>query len=304
MSEESTGTVVVAGVANLLVALAKLVGGLLSGSAVMLAEAAHSVADTLNQVFLLAAVKRSHKRADAQHPFGYGMERYFWALLSAVGIFVLGAGFSVAEGLRSIFEPEELTSLVVVYAVLGASFVFEGVSWLKALRQVRREASQEGHGPVEHVQGSTDPALRTVAFEDTAALVGILLAAAGVTLHAVTGQAFWDGAASIAVGLLLVVVAYELGRNNKAMLIGQALDDEARRSVHAEIERSKGVDRVVELFTMRLGAEEVLVAAKVDLEDEASGEALEQYADAVERRVREVCPQVRHVFLDPTPSPS
>src|SRR3954452_17379788 len=123
--DESVGTVLLAGAANLGIAIAKLVGGLISGSSAMLAEAAHSFADTLNQVFLMAALKRSRKPADSQHPFGYGMERYFWSLVAAVGLFVLGAGYSIYEGVRAILKPEELTSLLIVYAVLALSFVFE-----------------------------------------------------------------------------------------------------------------------------------------------------------------------------------
>src|SRR5678815_1325889 len=140
---ETTATVLLAGGANLAIAIAKLVGGLISGSTAMLAESAHSFADTLNQVFLMAALKRSKKPADAQHPFGHGMERYFWSLLAAVGIFVLGAGYSIFEGVRAILEPErELTSLLVTYGVLGISFILEGISWLRAVRQLRREGER------------------------------------------------------------------------------------------------------------------------------------------------------------------
>jgi cation diffusion facilitator family transporter len=300
----STGTVLLAGAANLAVAAAKLAGGLLSGSAAMLAEGAHSVADTLNEAFLLTALRRSRKPADARHPFGYGMERYFWSMLAAVGIFVLGAGFSVLQGVQAIVAPEELTSLVVVYAVLGASFVFEGVSWLKALRQLRAEARARSAGTLDHIRDSAEPAAKTVAFEDTAALVGVLLALVGVTLHHLTGQAFWDGAASIAIGLLLVGVAYALGRENKSMLIGQALPPDALRGISDAIAGSRGIDTVVELLTMRLSPDEVLVAARVDLDDEASGGALEQHAEEVEQHVRARYPEVRHVFLDPTRAPA
>jgi cation diffusion facilitator family transporter len=300
----STGTVLLAGAANLSVATAKVAGGLLSGSAAMLAEGAHSVADTLNEAFLLTALKRSRKPADTRHPFGYGMERYFWAMLAAVGIFVLGAGFSVLQGIQAIVAPAELTSLVVVYAVLGASFVFEGVSWLKALRQLRAEARERAAGTLDHIRATAEPAAKTVAFEDTAALVGVVLAAVGVTLHHLTGQAIWDGAASIAIGLLLVGVAYALGRENKSMLIGQALPAHTRTGICEAIVGSRGIDTVVELLTMRLSPDEVLVAARVDLDDEASGGALELHADEVEKRVRARYPQVRHVFLDPTRDPA
>ena len=303
MANQSTGTVLLAGAANLSVAAAKIVGGVLSGSAAMLAEGAHSIADTLNQVFLLTALKRSQKPADTQHPFGYGKERYFWSMLAAVGIFVLGAGFSVLEGVESILHSEPLTGLVVVYCVLGASFVFEGASWLKALKQLRSEAKEAAERTVDHLLTTAEPAAKTVAFEDTAALIGIALAALGVTLHYFTGQAFWDCAASIAIGLLLVGVAYALGRENKAMLIGQALPDDVRAGISEVIAGSPGIDTVVELLTMQMSPEEVLVAARIDLDDESTGAALEDHADEVERRVRERFPEVRHVFLDPTRAP-
>jgi cation diffusion facilitator family transporter len=269
----------------------------------MLAEAAHSVADTLNQVFLMAAIKRSKKPADAQHPFGYGMERYFWSLIAAVGIFVLGAGYSVFEGIKTVITPEPLGGLVIPYVVLGISFLFEGSSWLKAVRQLHGEADDLDRGFFEHLKITPDPTAKTVAFEDTAALVGLVLAAAGITLHHVTGQGFWDGVASILIGVLLVGVAYALGQQNKRALIGEALplstQDEIRRIIH----ESPGIDSVVELLTMRMSPEEVLIAARVDLDDDASVDELEQAADEVERRLREEHPEVRHVFLDPTDEP-
>ena len=299
-ADESTGTVLLAGSANLAIAVAKLVGGLISGSTAMLAEAAHSFADTLNQVFLMAALKRSKKPADAQHPFGYGMERYFWSLIAAVGIFVLGAGYSIFEGIKAVLEPEDLGSLLISYIVLAVSFLLEGSSWLKAVRQLQGEAAERDRGFFEHLKITTDPTAKTVAFEDTAALVGIVLAAAGITLHHYTHQGFWDGAASILIGLLLVVVAYSLGQQNKAALIGEALPQAEQDAIRATILDSPGIDSVVEVMTMRLSPEEVIVAARVDLDDTATVGELEEAADEVERRLREQHPEVRHVFLDPT----
>jgi cation diffusion facilitator family transporter len=301
--DESTGTVLLAGAANLSIAVAKLVGGLISGSTAMLAEAAHSVADTLNQVFLLAALKRSRKPADVRHPFGYGMERYFWSLIAAVGIFVLGAGYSIFEGVKAVLKSEELGSLTVAYVVLGLALLFEGVSWLKAVRQLHREAEGRGRGFIEHLRITPDPTAKTVAFEDTAALVGIVLAAAGITLHHVTGDGYWDGLASIAIGLLLVLVAFSLGQQNKRALIGEALPEETQEAIGRTIAESPGIDSLIELLTMRMSPEEVLVAARVDLDDTATVDELEQSAEEVERRVREAYPEVRHVFLDPTDDP-
>jgi cation diffusion facilitator family transporter len=303
-SKSSLVTVAIAGLANLAIAIAKTVAGVLSGSSAMLSEAAHSFADTLNQVFLLTAIKRSAKPADAQHPFGYGMERYFWSLLAAVGIFVLGAGFSVYQGVQAIIEQTKLESLTITYAVLAVSFLFEGISWVRALLQVRGQARQEGTDTLQHIRDVQDPTLKTVVFEDSAALVGLVLAAVGVTLHHATDQAFWDGATSIAIGLLLIVVAFELGRENKAMLLGQSVDETTRQAIRREIQASPGIDEVVELMTMRLAPDELLVAARVDVQDDASGEALERNAEEVERRLRAKFPEIKHVFLDPTDAPA
>lgn len=301
--DESTRTVLLAGAANLAIAIAKLVGGLISGSTAMLAEAAHSFADTLNQIFLMAALKRSKKPADSMHPFGYGMERYFWSLIAAVGIFVLGAGYSIFEGIKAVLAPEELGSLLVSYIVLGLGVVFEGISWLKAVRQLRGEAQTQGRGFFEHLRITPDPTAKTVAFEDTAALIGLVLAAGGITLHHLTGQGFWDGAASIAIGLLLVGVAYALGQQNKRALIGEALPEGTQEAIRQTIVDSEGIDSLVELLTMRMSPTEVIVAARVDLDDASTVDELERAAEEVERRVREAHPEVRHVFLDPTDDP-
>jgi cation diffusion facilitator family transporter len=305
MAEESERTVLLAGAANLSIAVAKGIAGMLSGSTALLAEAAHSVADTLNQVFLLTALKRSQRPADDRHPFGYGLERYFWSLLAAVGIFVLGAGFSIAEGIRAVLNPEPVQELAVAYGVLVISFVFEGISWLKAVRQVSREAEAKGVPALEHLRGSAEPAVKTVAFEDSAALIGLVIAAAGVTLSAVTGQEFWDGAASIAIGALLVVVAWALGSENKAMLIGQALPEHIEERIRDTIASTPGVDEVVELLSLRLAPDQVLVVARVDLDDsETTGAEVEQLAEVIDQRVRREFPIVRHLFLDPTPAAS
>jgi cation diffusion facilitator family transporter len=298
--EESTGTVLLALGANLGIAVAKFVGGLVSGSAAMLAEAAHSVADSLNQVLLLTGLSRSRRPADEDHPFGYGQERYFWSLLAAVGIFVLGAGYSVYEGVHAIREPEELGNLTVPYAVLAFAFLLEGASWLKAVRQLRGEAREQQRSMAQQVRLSADPAVKTVAFEDSAALVGIALAALGIGLHDVTGEGYWDGAASIAIGVLLVVVAYELGRQNMRALVGLSVPAELRDSIRDVIADSPGVDSVVEVRTMQLGPGDILVAARIDVDDAATGGDVEDAASAVEQRLRERHPEVRHVFLDPT----
>ncbi|TCC11223.1 cation diffusion facilitator family transporter [Kribbella soli] len=300
--KESDATVLLAGTANLAIAIAKIVAGLLSGSTALLAEAAHSVADTLNQAFLLTALHRSRKPADARHPFGYGMERYFWSLLAAVSILVLGAGFSITEGVRSILDPQPIAAPQVIYPVLAISFLFEGSSWLRAIVQLRREAREAGISIRKQLR-LAEPAVKTVAFEDSAALIGLLIAAVGVTMAVVTGEHIWDGAASIAIGVLLMVVAFTLGRDNKAMLIGRALPAETRRGLRELIGGTPGIDAVVELLTLQLAPDQVLVVATVDLDDsETTGAAVEQLAEQIDRDVREAFPMVRHLYLDPTPA--
>jgi cation diffusion facilitator family transporter len=297
---ESTATVLVAGGANLAIAVAKTAGGLLSGSAAMLAEAAHSVADTFNQVLLLTALRRSRRPPDARHPFGYGQERYFWSLLAAVGILVLGAGFSIYQGIHEVLHPERLRSVLVAYAVLVVAFLAEAASWLKAVRQARREADEADRNLLTHLRRSPDPTVKTVAFEDTAALIGIVFAATGITVHLATGQAAWDGIASVAIGLLLIAVAYALGAQNMSLLVGQAVPQETEQGIRDEIDQAPGVDHVVQLMTMHLAPDEVLVAARVDVDNAVRGGDIERYADEIEERVRARFPEVRHLFIDPT----
>jgi cation diffusion facilitator family transporter len=299
--DESTSTVLVAGAANLLIAVAKLAAGLASGSSAMLSEAAHSFGDTLNQVFLMASLRKSHKEPDEEHPFGYGKERYFWSLLAAVGIFVLGAGFSAYEGISALTSPAESGSPMWAFVVLGMSFVFEGSSFAKAVLQLRRNAGGSDSGMFRHLQGDADPALRAVVWEDFVALVGLLLAAGGLGLDTLTGGRTWDGVASLLIAVLLVAVAYGLGRQNQGYLIGKAAAPELRAGIVEAVREADGVDSVLELMTMRLSPEQVLVAVRVDLADHLSPEEIELAADEVDERIRERFPEVRHVFLDPTP---
>jgi cation diffusion facilitator family transporter len=291
---------VVAGLANIAIAVTKLAAGIAVGSAAMLAEAAHSMADTLNQGFLLTSLRRSGRPADRAHPFGYGKERYFWSLLAAVGIFVAGAGFSVFEGVLAIGHGGQAGSPLVAYLVLALAFIAEGTALARAVHQVRREASGRGRSLREQVRRSPDTTVRTALFEDTSALIGLLIAAAGLTLRRLTGLAVWDGAASILIGLLLVAVAYSLGRTSMHMLIGQAAEPEEQRIITKEIEATPGIHRVVDLLTMQLGPEELIVGAKVAFTDDISADHAEDLADDVDRRLRERLPVVRHVFLDPT----
>ena len=303
-ASESKGTVLLALGANSLIAVAKTAAGLITLSSSMLAEAAHSWADTLNQIFLLTSLKRSEKPADSMHPFGYGKERFFWSLLAAVGIFVTGAGFSLFEGVHSLLagshEKIPDSEYYISYAVLGFSFLLEG-SWLiKALRQVKGEADERDRTMVEHLRKSNDPTVKTVASEDSAAVIGLVLAAIGLALHQVTGSAVYDGIASIAIGLLLGYVAYALGRDTKDLLIGEAADPELRLDIIHTINAFTEIDSVLELLTMQLSPDEVLVAVKVAFAQSATSDRIEAVSSEVERKLKQELPSIKHVFLDAT----
>ncbi|MGW0802791.1 cation diffusion facilitator family transporter [Nonomuraea sp. NPDC002799] len=301
-SGESLGTVLVAGAANLIIALAKLVAGVIGGSAAMLSEAAHSAADTVTELLLLVAVRRSGRPADRRHPFGHGKSGFFWAMMAAVATLVGGAGFSITHGVHEISHGEELANLTPSYIVLAVSFVIEAVSFGKALSQLRGQAAKYRVNPVRLVRMTSDTALKAVLFEDAAALVGLLIAGLGLAGSQLTGSAFWDGAASVAIGLLLLVVALILIRSNLSLLIGQAAPQQIETGIRAVLVAQPEVEDVVELLTMMLGPGEILVAAKIDFRDEASAAGVEIACEEVDRRLRERFPGVRQVFLDPTPT--
>jgi cation diffusion facilitator family transporter len=287
-------TVLVALGANLLIAVAKAVGGLLAGSPALLSEAAHSVADSMNEVFLLAALRRSRRPADHRHPFGYGKERFFWSLLAAVGIFVMGGCFSFFQGVEALRNgaEESFHGYVAGLAVLGVALLAEGASLLRALHQVRRQ----GGG----ADGMRDPALRTVVAEDGTAVIGVMFAITGMVLHMVTGQVVWEACASLAIGVLLVCVAYWLGRDAREQLIGRAADEEASRRIRALLEAQPEIDSVEALLTMQLGLDSTLVAARIDLVPGLDSEEVEEIAVRIKRSVAHTVPEADQIFLDVT----
>jgi cation diffusion facilitator family transporter len=288
--------------ANLGIAILKLVAGLLTGSAAMLAESAHSLADTTTQALLLTALRRSDRKADRRHPFGYGKERFFWALIAAVSIFVSGGLFSVFEGVRTILTPEPLGSGIwVAYAVLGLAFLMEGTSLVRALLQVRSEARSEGISVRQVIRETDDPTVKTVVFEDSSALVGVLLAFAGVALQQLTGSAVWDGVASVLIGLLLAGLAYVLGSTNKALLIGQQAEPRLVQAVRDALSERPEVLEVVDLLTMTVGTDQVLVCARIDFRDEMTSSDVEEACVEIDVDLRHRFHDVEQIFLEPVP---
>jgi cation diffusion facilitator family transporter len=297
---ESTGTVIVAGAVNLAIAVAKFIGGMISHSSAMLSESAHSVADTVTEVLLFVALRRGNKAPDARHPFGYGRETYFWAFLASLATFGVGAGFSILQGVQTIVGGEEQGDPLISYIVLAVSFVLESGSLIKAVRQVRGSARKWQITPGEYLSRTTDTTVKAVTFEDSAALVGLVLAALGLFLEQVTGDPRWDGLSAIVIGVLLIVVAGVLARANVSLLIGQSVSPRIQNELKAEIAALDHVVDVPFLLTSVIGPAQMLVAAKVDFDDEVTAADIERTADEAERRLVGRHEGVRYVFLDPT----
>nr|WP_239102371.1 cation diffusion facilitator family transporter [Actinoplanes siamensis] len=297
---ESVGTVLLALLANLVIAVAKLVAGLISGSAAMLSEAAHSFADTVTEVFLYVALRRGGKPADEEHPFGYGKESYVWAFIAALFTFVGGAGFSIYHGVGTIVSGEGAGEYLWSYVVLAVSFVAEGTSFLRARRQVHEESRRWNVTASRFLRLTPDTTVKAVFFEDSAALIGLLVAGAGLGLAQLTGAELFDGLASIVIGLLLLVVAFVLARSNVSLLVGRAVPRRVHNQIAADLRSIPVVTAVPTLLTMQIGPGDILVAAKVDFDDEVPGKEIEAASDEAERRLRERYPEIRYVFLDPT----
>jgi cation diffusion facilitator family transporter len=264
-SSASVTTILVAFGANLLTAMAKSVAALVTGSASMLAEAAHSWADTGNEVFLLVANRRSRRPPDRAHPLGHGREAYVWSLLAALGLFVAGAAVSVTHGVQELLRPEAATDFVVGYVVLALSFVLEGISFLRSVRQARPAAELMHRDLIEQVMATSDPTLRAVFAEDAAALIGLIIAAVGLAAHQITGSPTPDALGSILVGVLLAVVAVVLVNRNRQLLVGEEADPQIRAATIRALLEMPEVARVTYLRLEIVGPRMVSVIGDVDL---------------------------------------
>ena len=261
--DASVWTVVVAVTANLLVAVAKGIAAALTGSAALLAETTHSLADTCNEVLLYIGVRHGRRPADDHHPLGHGQARYYWSLLAAVGIFVVGGLFAIYDGVQTLRHPEPVVNVPVGVAVLLVSAALEGLSWRTARRQLRAEAAARHVDLGEYLAISSDPTPTAVFLEDSAALVGLTLALSALVLHVVTGSPLWDGAASLLIGLLLFGVALVLMRRNGALLIDESAPADVRERLRQAVVQEPWVAEVAELTAVYIGPRQLLVLAHV-----------------------------------------
>jgi cation diffusion facilitator family transporter len=289
--------VIAALAANLGIAIAKFAAFLVTGSASMLAESVHSIADTGNEVLLLIGAGRSRRARTTEHPFGYGRERYFYAFVVAVMLFTVGAVFSIYDGVHKIVSGGELTSPYVAYAVLGLSMILESFSLRTAIHEANEVRGDRSWRQFVHL--TKLPELPVVLLEDTAALIGLVLAFLGVLLSQLTGNDKWDGVGSVAVGVLLGCAAFIVGYETKSLLIGESATEEMSARIVAALEAGPEPFRVIHLRTSHIGPEALLVAAKIGVPPEMTAAQLAAAIDVVERRVRTAEPIAETIYLEP-----
>jgi cation diffusion facilitator family transporter len=297
--EQSLRSVLAALAANVAITIAKGVAAVLTGSAALLAETLHSAADAGNELFLLVALRRSAREPDERHPFGYGAERYFWALLAALGMFVVGGVVSVWRGVQSFLDPEPLDSFWVGAAVLTIALVLDSSSRFVASREVRRRARARALGVRGYVRESADPTLTTVYLEDTADVVGAALALIALIVHELGGPAAADGIASMLIGLLLLYIATRLASRNRELLTNQAVPDRYTERVRDLIVADEAVADVPSLQAIYLGPRDVLVTGEVRLHDGLDGDDVVDALERIRRSITARYPQVTHWYLTP-----
>lgn len=296
MASGSKKVIIAALIGNSGIAVTKFIAAAFTGSSAMLAEGIHSVVDTGNQVLLLLGLKRAALPPDENFPLGYGKEVYFWSFMVAVLIFGVGAGVSFYEGLKHLLHPHPIEKPFINYIVLSIAMVFEAGAWWFAWKAFNLARGNRGY--FEAVRHGKDPTLFVVLFEDTAAMLGLIIAFVGVLLGQMTGSPYFDGTASMLIGIVLAVVAVWLAWEAKGLLIGEAADRPTQLRIREIVVEQPGINRINELVTMHMGPENILVNISVDFADDLTAEAIERAVAACDRRIKEAVPAVRRVFIE------
>src|SRR3982751_5016607 len=294
--DESTAAIIAAIIGNLLIAITKFTASFFTGSSAMLSEGIHSVVDTGNGLLMLLGVRNSRRPPDEEHPFGHGRELYFWTLVVAFSIFAVGGGVSIYEGIAHMRHPEEIKDPMWNYAVLGASAIFEGISWVfggRAFSKTRR-----GRSILAAIHVSKDPTSFTVVLEDTAALAGLVIAFLGVFLGHEFGMPFFDGGASVLIGMLLCGVALFLGSESKSLLIGEAVDKETLRGIREIAESEPFVEKALKILTIYIGPDEAAATLELKFSPEIEATELRRAVRRIERAIMAKFPRIRRVYYE------
>lgn len=298
MSEESTRTIYAAMIANIAIGVAKFFGAAISGSSAMLSEGIHSVVDSINELLLLYGLKQSKKEPDEDHPLGHSQEIYFWSLVVAVLIFALGGGISIYEGFESFQNPRESTNAIVSYSVLCVAAIFEGTALFISVREFNQERFDKDISFWKALRRSKNPTIFVVIFEDMAALIGIIVAILGVFLSELTGRVFYDGLASILIGVILTIVAIVLVIETKGLLIGESAFPEVRNNIKSIVVKDKAVLEVESPITMQLGPKDILLALSIEFRDDLTSDQIEVAIRRIKEDIRNAHHEVKRIFIE------
>ena len=296
MASSSKKVIYAALIGNLLISVTKFIAAFLTRSSAMFSEGIHSVVDTGNQVLLLFGLRQAQKPADERFPFGHGKEVYFWSFVVAILIFAVGAGISVYEGVKHLLHPQSIESPVINYIVLAFAMLFEGGAWYFAWKEFRKVKGS--HGYIRAVQRGKDPSMFVVLFEDTAAMLGLIVAFLGVFLGQATGSPYFDGAASVVIGLILGATAIWLAHETHGLLIGERANPEVVEKIREIVGRYDSIRHVNELATMHMGPDYILVNLSVDFSSDASADDVESMVAQLDRELKEALPRVKRVFIE------
>lgn len=296
-SSENKMVVYIALVGNLIIAIAKFIAAFITSSSAMFSEAVHSVVDTLNEILLLYGLKKSKQPPDKSHPFGYGRELYFWAFIVSLLVFALGALASLYEGISHILHPEPLQSPTINYIILGIAFICEGISWAVALRGFNKYKKNMGY--LEAFRKSKDPTTFTVLFEDTAALLGLIVAFLGVYLSHQFNLPMLDGVASILIAIILAIAAYLMARETKGLLMGEAADPSLGQSILTIAQADDAVDSANGVLTQQMGVDQVIVSLSLEFKDSLTSDDIEQVVNRLETQIKHKHQEVISLFIKP-----
>ncbi|MDH3342815.1 MAG: cation diffusion facilitator family transporter [Gammaproteobacteria bacterium] len=296
MASDSKKVIYAALVGNTLISITKFVAAALTGSSAMLSEGIHSLVDTGNQFLLLHGLKQAKKPADEHFPFGHGKEVYFWSFIVAILIFALGGGISIYEGISHIRHPEPMTNPMINYVVLGLALLFEGAAWLFAFREFTQAKGKWGY--FEAIQRAKDPSIFVVLFEDSAAMLGLLVAFAGIVLSQSTGIVYFDGAASVIIGLILISTAMWLAYETKSLLIGESANTNTINDIREIIKANSLVECVNEVLTMHMGPDFILANISVDFHDSSTAVEIETVIAGIDQQIKKKHPQIKRIFIE------
>ena len=296
MASGSKMVIIAALIGNSLISITKFVAASITGSSAMMSEGIHSLVDTGNQVLLLYGLKRAAKPPDADFPFGYGKEIYFWSFIVAILIFALGGGISIYEGIQHVKHPEPISNPMINYIVLGLAMIFEGAAWFFAYREFSRVKGRWGY--LEAIQRAKDPTIFVVLFEDSAAMLGLLVAFIGVLLTQTTGILVFDGIASVIIGVILIGTAVWLAYETKGLLIGESANQSVIQGIRDSLQGHTNINHVNEILTMHMGPDFILANISVDFANAISAQQVETDVAAIDRSIKQKYPQIKRVFIE------